>query len=942
MAEQIKIFELNIDVDAAIKSTAELKERSDALKRTLDSLKKSGDTSSESYVRLEAAQKNVNREYNAAQTQIGKLLKLQGQQITTVEQGRNALTILNKEWAKTASLYGENSKEADALAKKHLELKNRVNELQKGVGDTSGNIGNYTDSIVEAAGKTSLFGQAQGVVKNIMGIASPVYKAVKLEVAGLSASYKAATASTEGFTVAEKASVITTNLFSGALRVLKIALISTGIGAIIVVIGSLVAWFSKTQKGIDFVNIALAALGAAFDVVIDRAAKFGGAIVKLISLDFAGFWNDTKEAMEGVGDEMLREISLAIKLEQVLQDVAKSQVNLDIRRSAANARLKELNKTIEDVTKSEEERIKAAQEYARIETSLTNEEVSNQEKKVAAMLGFAEVTDDVRDKIKKIGEEGVSLDQLGLSESTLEDAKEFEGEISKLFNLQAARDEKLTTNQNKLNTIITQVKNQRLAAAKEEQEAAKAAAKAAQDRAKKATDDAIKENQIRLKIFEEENKGQAKSLAEGVKLQEQFRDKRLANLQQELEAGRKTKSEAELEELKIKNEFLEKQRDLTIEFAQQEVDALKASYKSKLENGQLLTDALVEQETLRLQTIADKEKEFQAKRLEEGVISQQEYNAAIDAVNEETRASREELDTKYAEQLAEKKAIDLENQRILDEEKLAYDAELQIQYLDAQRQKEIEAAEKSGADITKIKEKYAQQEEQIRAEVESNKIQLASQTFGNLVTILGKESAAGKAVAIAQTTIDTYQAAVAAYKAMAGIPVVGPALGAVAAGAAVAAGLGNVKKIVSTKNPDVPKAAKGITLKGNSHAQGGLDLFDASGNHLVNAEGDENIYVLNKRASALINGLSAVNEMTGGVPLSTPTSFAMDGGMVQRSLQTSQVGNVFKLNSDPIDYDLMAIKIADANRQLPPPVTDVTDIITQVNNVNRVVNGANI
>jgi len=54
-----------------------------------------------------------------------------------------------------------------------------------------------------------------------------------------------------------------------------------------------------------------------------------------------------------------------------------------------------------------------------------------------------------------------------------------------------------------------------------------------------------------------------------------------------------------------------------------------------------------------------------------------------------------------------------------------------------------------------------------------------------------------KAFAIAQTTIDTYQAAVAAYKAMAGIPIVGPALATAAAAAAIAFGMARVAAIAS-------------------------------------------------------------------------------------------------------------------------------------------------
>ena len=73
--------------------------------------------------------------------------------------------------------------------------------------------------------------------------------------------------------------------------------------------------------------------------------------------------------------------------------------------------------------------------------------------------------------------------------------------------------------------------------------------------------------------------------------------------------------------------------------------------------------------------------------------------------------------------------------------------------------------------------------------------------FGNLSKIVGEDTKAGKAFAIAKTTIDTYSSAIAAYRSLAGIPVVGPALGAIAAAAAVAGGLANVKKILAVQVP---------------------------------------------------------------------------------------------------------------------------------------------
>jgi len=74
-------------------------------------------------------------------------------------------------------------------------------------------------------------------------------------------------------------------------------------------------------------------------------------------------------------------------------------------------------------------------------------------------------------------------------------------------------------------------------------------------------------------------------------------------------------------------------------------------------------------------------------------------------------------------------------------------------------------------------------------------------TLNTLGALAGTGSAIGKAAAVAQTTMDTYKAAQGAFSALSGIPIVGPALGAVAAGIAVAGGIANIKKIVAVKLP---------------------------------------------------------------------------------------------------------------------------------------------
>ncbi len=108
-----------------------------------------------------------------------------------------------------------------------------------------------------------------------------------------------------------------------------------------------------------------------------------------------------------------------------------------------------------------------------------------------------------------------------------------------------------------------------------------------------------------------------------------------------------------------------------------------------------------------------------------------------------------------------------------------------------------------------------------------------SKIFGDIASAQDKDTERGfklwKASAIAQGYVDTFSAAIGAYKSMVGIPVVGPGLAVAAAAAAMAAGIANIAKISSTK---FEKKATGGLLTGPSHAQGGI---------LIEAEGDEYI-----------------------------------------------------------------------------------------------------
>lgn len=104
-------------------------------------------------------------------------------------------------------------------------------------------------------------------------------------------------------------------------------------------------------------------------------------------------------------------------------------------------------------------------------------------------------------------------------------------------------------------------------------------------------------------------------------------------------------------------------------------------------------------------------------------------------------------------------------------------------------------------DLSEQELEYQKQAIQWANMTEEEKQKVYVDGLNDLGAILGEESAVAKAGAVANATISTYEMATSAYKSLAGIPIVGPALGAAAAGAAISAGFANVKKIVATKTP---------------------------------------------------------------------------------------------------------------------------------------------
>ena len=230
--------------------------------------------------------------------------------------------------------------------------------------------------------------------------------------------------------------------------------------------------------------------------------------------------------------------------------------------------------------------------------------------------------------------------------------------------------------------------------------------------------------------------------------------------------------------------------EMAIEATKRKWEEERKGRAASLEEVATYNAALAELENRRFETLQAQEQLRYDAELER--------NAATIADTEAQLAYEEELQRQHALNLEQIKEESRQRQR---DAEAAYSEEQQTkQYQDygslASLYQQYEDA----------KTQYGEQSEQARAALMSLEAGAAKEAFGSLGNALmefqGENKAAfeaGKAISIATATVDTYESAQKSFNAMADIPIVGPALGAVAAAAAVASGIVRVKKIKDTK-----------------------------------------------------------------------------------------------------------------------------------------------
>lgn len=339
--------------------------------------------------------------------------------------------------------------------------------------------------------------------------------------------------------------------------------------------------------------------------------------------------------------------------------------------------------------------------------------------------------------------------------------------------------------------------------------------------------------------------------------------------------------------------------------------------------------------------LAEKSLEIERYRLEQGLITQQEYANRETALRLQTMQMQQKITAEQDALDKERRAMDEANKKELEMSEITNQYDLRQAQLDAQYAQEMAAAERLGADTTLVQQKYEKSKEDLTKARVNAELTMAAGLAGQMSSLLGEESEVGKAFGVVQATINTY---LGATKALAQ----GGILGIAQAAIVIAFGMKQVMSIAKQKAPDtkintsVKKYAKGGQIVGKSHAQGGV-TFRGDNGQVFEAEGGENVYIMKRSASAEINALSALNEAHGGNSFGTSGLYKFaDGGMVanisEANRLTRQIDNI-RLSNESINQ--LAGVVIEAVASMPNPIVSVQDINSGQYDVAVVQNLAN-
>ena len=278
---------------------------------------------------------------------------------------------------------------------------------------------------------------------------------------------------------------------------IKAGLITSGIGAFAVIIGSIISYFKKTKRGAEQLERAMAGLGAVMSILVDAFSRFGekavevftnpkqaaidlwdaiktnlvnrveglidsfgylgDAIKSAMSLDWdglkenaAGFGESIVQTATGVDDlvgkmadgfgnlanEIDKNVESATALKQKTQDLREAENLFNIERAKTNKEIQKARLEALDESKTAEERLAALQLANDLELETTKKAIKLQKEKVEIQEQEMLLSENMQEDEDKLA--ALKVDLINLETKSFQTQKRLATEMETLTNEIAA------------------------------------------------------------------------------------------------------------------------------------------------------------------------------------------------------------------------------------------------------------------------------------------------------------------------------------------------------------------------------------------------------------------------------------------------------------------------------------------------------------------------
>jgi hypothetical protein len=267
-------------------------------------------------------------------------------------------------------------------------------DFKKGLKDGEKAVDDFKDGAGNALDKfASMFGVNMSAVNDALGTATKSLNFLGQSITGLG-------------TASNKAAV--------AFKLMKTVLISTGIGALVVALGSLVAYFQKSGEGADKFARILAQVKSVVNNVIDRLAIFGKGIFEIATGKFKQGWETMRTAFKDIGTEIKEDWKASGQLADAWDALEDREIALINSLEERKAKAAELRLLAKEETEDQKKKLSLIQQAESIIKSVYADEVSlaqerfNLTKKQIA-LAASDPTDEQRRQLAELEAEINSL-----------------------------------------------------------------------------------------------------------------------------------------------------------------------------------------------------------------------------------------------------------------------------------------------------------------------------------------------------------------------------------------------------------------------------------------------------------------------------------------------------------------------------------------------------